>query len=91
VSEAAPPTAAQTGLNVVVQHAPDGVVIHVSGTAERQGGLDTESVVAFLSALDAEQLEKDVLTGLGALEGDGEVSFTKALLARLIVIAKGEW
>jgi hypothetical protein len=91
VSEAAPPTAAQTGLNVVVQHGLDGVVIHVSGTANRQGGIDTESVVAFLSALDAEQLEKDVLTGLGTLEGDGEESFTKSLLARLIVIAKGEW
>lgn len=81
----------QPAYAVVVQHAPDGVVIHVSGQGDRQGGLDAESVVAFLSSLDAEQLEKDVLGGLGMLEDEGETSFTVALLQRLITIAKGEW
>lgn len=79
------------GYNVSVVPFEGGVSITVSGGAPRQGGLDTDSVVAFLSALDPDQLEKDALEGLGMLDGDGETSFTKALLARLITIAKGEW
>lgn len=84
-------TAAQTPYNVTVQHGASGVLIQVTGGTSCQGGIDTESVVAFLSAIDPDQLEKDVLEGLGALEGDGPGGPTAATLARLIAIAKGEW
>lgn len=88
------PTPVQPGqgaLSVVVQHEQGGVLIHVAAPGGRQGDLDTGSVVAFLSALDAEQLEKDALGDLGMLEDGGEVSFAQAMLNRMITIAKGEW
>lgn len=91
MTEAPVPTAAQTPYQVTVQHGGNGVLIQVTGGGSCQGGIDTESVVAFLSALDPDQLEKDALDGLGMLDGDGETSFTKALLNRLVTIAKGEW
>lgn len=83
--------APQAGLSVVVQHEANGVLIHVTGAGSCQSGVDTESVVAFLSAIDPEQLEKDALEALGLLDGDGESSFTKALLNRLIQYAGGTW
>lgn len=59
--------------------------------AVRQQDVDGEAIAGFLSAIDPEQLEKDVLEGMGLLQGDGETSFTAALLKRLAVIAKGAW
>lgn len=56
-----------------------------------QDGPDGEMIASFLSSLDAHQLEKDVLEGMGLLEGDGESNFTTALLKRLATIARGEW
>lgn len=91
MTEATATEAPQQPLSVVVGHHPNGVTIHVQATGSCQGGLDTESIVAFLSALDAEQLEKDVMEGMGLLDGDGEDSYTKALLKRLVTIARGEW
>lgn len=84
-------TAAGAPYNVSVTPFDGGVSITVSGGGSCQGGIDTASVVAFLSALDPDQLEKDALDALGLLEGDGQGSFTKALLARLIAIADGSW
>lgn len=91
MTEATSTEANSAPLSVVVGHHPGGVTIQVMAPAACQGGIDTESVVAFLSALDAEQLEKDALDALGMLDGEGEDNFTRALLARLITIAKGEW
>jgi hypothetical protein len=85
------PQATPAPYNVSVTPFEGGVSITVSGGGSCQSGLDTESVVTFLSALDAQQLEKDVLEGLGMLEGDGGPTFTQALLARLVTIAQGAW
>jgi hypothetical protein len=57
---------------------------------ERQRDADGDLVASFLSAMDAQQLEKDVLLNLGALEGEAG-GYTQALLQRLITIARGEW
>lgn len=91
MTQATAPEAPQAALSVVVQHEADGVLIHVRGAGSCQPGIDTESVVAFLSAIDPEQLEKDALEALGMLDGDGESSFTKALLHRLVQYAGGTW
>ena len=72
-------------------NATGGVTGLADTVAVRQGEPDGEAVASFLSALDAQQLEKDVLGGMGALEGDGEVSYTAALLKRVAAIARGEW
>lgn len=82
---------APTPYNVSVTPFEGGVSITVSGGGSCQGGLDTGSVIAFLSALDPDQLEKDALEGLGMLDGEDGTSFTKALMARLIAIAEGTW
>ena len=58
-------------------------------TAEARTLVDTEAIVGFLSHLDPETLEKDVLGSLGMLES-GESSYTAALLRRLIAIAQGQ-
>lgn len=76
---------------MTVQHEADRVLIAVAGGGSCQHSDDGEVVAAFLSALDPRQLEKEVLAGLGALEGDGESNFTQALLKRLVAIARGEW
>jgi hypothetical protein len=91
VNPAAADEAPQAPYNVSVVPFSGGVSITVSGGGSCQGGLDIESIVSFLSSLDAEQLEKDVLGRLGMLDGDGETSYTHALLQRLVTIAKGEW
>lgn len=77
---------------VVLQlHADADVDAVAEVVAVRQGQPDGELIAGFLSAIDPQQLEKDVLEGLGALEGDGENSYTAGLLKRLAAIAKGEW